>query len=137
MRAAFARHFQASFANFSACRSFPSLQCVLGEASAADLGAHSGGPHEQARQQFSSVPQFTAANGGPVFTAGTWPPAGTQQDYASGATGAAPGYDGSSTTSTSSTASSDDWSSWEQHDSARDVQDALDQVQEAALAHVV
>lgn len=109
------------------------LCSVVGEA-AVDRAAHSTLQRAQAHLRFSAVPQFTGANGGPVFTGGSWNSACDQSDPAHGARGAHPRICANSRSSGSPAAAGENRGC---DSAAKDVNSVLDRVQEAALAHVV
>lgn len=75
-------------------------------------------------RQFSSLPQFTSSGGGPVFTGGQWPIERVQANAFNHQASAS-----------SSSASASDRSSWSDPDEK--AESFLDQVQQAALSHVV
>jgi hypothetical protein len=78
-------------------------------------------PSTDVKRQFSSLPQFTSSGGGPRFTAGVWPSVASRISAAEQTSGAR-----------STEADEDRWS-----DPDERARSLLDQVQQAALSHVV
>lgn len=72
--------------------------------------------------QFSSLPQFTSSEGGPVFTAGHWPIERSQANA----------FNNQGNASSAGASESSSWS-----DPDEKAESLLDQVQQAALSHVV